>query len=386
VEVAVAVTDIKPIGSLGGAVLLAAMTLPGLTPTSALAENPPERATVSYKYLSYKDRQPGLDRISVRAHSAEAVVPLGSEWSFTISGVHDSVSGASPRSYTNLTSSATKMRDSRTGYDGSVTYYRPRSSYSVAAAQSKEHDYYSKAASISATFSSEDQNTTYNIGTGISDDRISNSIDSDIRGRKHTNDLLVGVTQALSKTDLLQFNLGFVVGRGDFNDHYKTNIVEDRRPDRREQLTQLIRWNHHFESMGTTLRTSYRHYSDTWKLESHTLQLTPLLRYYSQKAAYFYQDATRVVSGSARPPAATFSNDPEDPRYVQYASSDQRLSTFGGVTIGLRADYEITKDLSVDARADWYKQRSDWRMSGDASQFVAPFEAKMFQVGVKYGF
>jgi Protein of unknown function (DUF3570) len=395
-EVAVAATDIKPLGTVGGAVLLAAVALPGLMPGKALAENPPERATIQYKQLWYKDKQPGFDRISVRAPSAELVMPVGSEWSFSIAGVKDSVSGASPRAYTNKTTSgASVMHDVRRGYDGSVTYYQPRSSYTVSLSQSKEHDYYSKSGGLSMAFSSDDHNTTYNVGLGITSDRISNSVDESIHTRKHTNEYLVGITQALTRTDLLQINLGFNVGRGDFTDHYKAgspSAILDLRPDRREQLTQVVRWNHHVESMGSTLRTTYRHYSDTWKLKSHTLEaewvqpvtdaltLTPLLRYYSQSAAYFYVDPSGFDRrGNAISPVDYRGGD-------VIASADQRLSAFGAVTIGMRIDYEITKDLSIDARADWYKQRTEWRMSGQDSPNLDPFEAKMFQVGVKYGF
>lgn len=382
-----AATDIKPLGSVGGAVLLAALALPGLCPTQARAENPPERATVAYKYLYYKDKQPGVDRVSVRAPSFEVVAPIGSEWSFSISGVKDTVSGASPTRYTDVKSGSTQMHDIRRGYDGSVTYYRPSSAYTLSLSNSKEHDYVSKAAGFNARFSSDDRNTTWNAGVGLSSDFIGKTGDPDLHTRKHSNEYLVGVTQALSRTDLLQFNVGFTIGRGDFNDHYK----EDFRPDRREQLTQLLRWNHHFESMGSTLRTSYRHYSDTWKVRSNTFEaewvqpigdhftLAPLLRYYSQNAAYFYYDPRRP--NSYLPPAVV-SNADEGFLY----SLDQRLSAFGAITIGMKADYEINKDWSTDLRADWYKQRTAWRMSGRASPGLQPFEAKSVQVGVKRAF
>ncbi|MFM7784819.1 MAG: hypothetical protein ACKPE6_09285, partial [Gammaproteobacteria bacterium] len=51
--------------SVGQSLLLAALALPGIQP--ALAENPPERTTIAWKYLDYQDMQPGWDRVGVKA-------------------------------------------------------------------------------------------------------------------------------------------------------------------------------------------------------------------------------------------------------------------------------------------------------------------------------
>jgi hypothetical protein len=379
VEVAVAATEVKtmevkPLGSVSGAVLLAALALPGLSPTVAHAENPPERASVEFKYLYYKDKQPGVDRIKVRAPSVAIEAPLGSEWSLSLSAVNDAVSGASPRQYTTLRSNASKMTDNRTGLDGSVTYYRPLSAYTLSLSRSKEHDYLSQSGGINARFASEDHNTTFNVGTGMSSDVITKTGDLTLRERKHTNEYLVGVTQALSRTDIVQFNAGFSVGKGYFSDSYKG----DTRPDRREQLTQLLRWNHHFEALGSTLRTSYRHYSDSWDLRSHTFQidwvqpvtdsftLTPSVRYYTQNAAYFYLDKGVPATGEE-----------------EYLAKDQRLSAFGSVMVALRADYQFNKDWSTNLRGDWQKQRAEWRAGGQGSPGLQPFEAMSVQFGLK---
>ena len=76
----------------------------------------------------------------------------------------------------------------------------------------------------------------------------------------------------------------------------------DVRPDFRNQSILLTRWNHHFDGMNSTLRTSYRYYRDTYGVQSHTVDLqwvqpislrwilTPGLRYYTQNAARFYVD------------------------------------------------------------------------------------------------
>lgn len=377
VEVVVAATDLKTLGSMGGTVLAAALALPGLCPLTAHAENPPEQTTVAFKYLYYKDKQPGRDRITVHAPAVSVEAPLGSQWSLSVSAVNDAVSGASPRIYTYIPSRAS-MHDNRTAFDSSVTYYMPRSSYSFSLSRSKEHDYVSEAGGFNANFSSDDHNTTLTVGTGVSGDTITSRETPSLHERKNTNEYLIGVTQALSRTDLLQFNVGFSVGRGYFSDSYKG----DSRPPRREQLTQLLRWNHNFESLDATLRASYRHYSDTWELRSHTWQvewvqnlneqwqLTPLLRYYTQSAAYFYLD-----------PVPGTHNTPDTDQ--EFLATDQRLAAFGARTLGLKASYKFAKNWSTDVRGDWYEQRADWRAGGSGSPGLEPFKAMSVQWGLK---
>ena len=52
--------------------------------------------------------------------------------------------------------------------------------------------------------------------------------------------MLVGVTQVLSVNDIVQSNLTYSVGSGYYNDPYK---AIDVRPDHRDQLAWLTRWN-----------------------------------------------------------------------------------------------------------------------------------------------
>jgi hypothetical protein len=380
-EVAVAAIDPKPIGSVSGAVLLAALALPGLSPTQARAENPPEKTTVAYKHLYYNDSQPGVSRISVHAPSVAIEAPLGSEWSVSVTGVNDVVSGASPRRYTDVTTRSSKMSDNRTGFDGSVTYYRPLSAYSLSLSHSAEHDYVSEAVGVNARFASDDHNTTWNVGIGSSADSITQTGNPDLLEHKKTNEFLVGVTQALTRTDLVQANLGYSSGNGYFSDSYKG----DTRPDSREQYTALVRWNHHFESMGATLRSSYRLYNDSWKMRSHTWQaewvqpvneqltLTPLLRYYTQNAAFFYLDPR---PGSYRQPTSD----------AEFQATDQRLSAYGAVTLGLRVDYKFNEEWTGDIKAEAYQQQGEWRIGGDGSPGLQPFKAMTLQWGLKRAF
>lgn len=369
-------------------VVLAAMALPGVWAGTAQAENAPEKGLIGLKYLRYQDEQTGLKRITVNAPSAYLLVPLSSKWSIEGSAVVDSLSGATPREHTSIISSSS-MSDLRKAGDVKVTYYGRRSSYGLSASYSTENDYSSLAFSANASFSSEDNNTTFSIGYGHSYDKIFALAGNGdlLNERKETNEFLLALTQAMSPRDLLQMNLTVSNGKGFFNDPYKFALINntqflDTRPGERTQTAILARWNHHFESLHATLRPSYRYYVDTFGVQANTWQvewaqtfgpnitLTPLLRYYTQRAANFYSDP-----------------DPNDPNLSQlpaqqFYSTDQRLAGYGAITLGLKADVRVGAGWSFDLKAEGYEQRGEYRLGGDGSPGLEPFRATFFQVGV----
>ena len=400
-EVDVAATEPKPLmparrGERVCAIVAAALALPGVVGT-AHAENAPEKGQISVKYLEYKDSQPGLERIKVSAPSLYVLLPVGPQWSIEGTGVVDSVSGASPRYHTAI-SGASKMSDTRTAADVKVTHYAERSTYSMGLSGSKEHDYRSTAVSFDAGFSSEDNNRTWNIGLGHASDKVGSSNDLTRNERKRTIDLILGVTQALSSTDIVQFNLTYSNGRciddpvdksSCFSDPYKE---PDLRPHKRDSGVLLGRWNHHFEDAGATLRSSYRYYGDSYGIKAHTLgfewvqpvssvfSLTPSLRLYSQSAAKFYYDPVYDPTVGAPYPPRYFTNPPE------FISADQRLSAFGAVTLGLKLGVQFSPDWSADLKAELYEQRSHWRVGGAGSPGLDSFSASFFQVGLNKKF
>ena len=379
-----------------GVIVAAALALPGVVGT-ARAENAPEKGEISVKYLEYKDSQPGLERIKVKAPSIYILAPVNSQWSIEGSAVADAVSGASPRYHTAV-SGASKMSDNRTAADIKVTHYAERSTYSIGLSGSKEHDYRSSALSLAASFASDDNNSIWNIGLGYANDRVGSSNDPTRNQRKRTAELMIGVTQALSSTDLVQLNLTFTHGRcvddpvgvsSCYSDPYKE---PDLRPHKRDQAIMLARWNHHFEDPGATLRSSYRYYSDTYGIKAHTLgaewvqplnsmlTVTPSVRLYSQSSAKFYFDPVYDPDVGAPYPPGFFTNPPE------FASADQRLAAFGGVTVGLKLGVQFTPEWSADLKAERYEQRSKWRVGGAGSPGLDPFSANFFQVGINKRF
>lgn len=375
-----AVTD-HPLGG----VLAAALLLPGIVAPSH-AETAPEQGQVALKLLSYKDWQPGLDRIEVNAPSLYVLAPIGTRWSIEGSLVNDSVSGASPR-YHSAVSGASRLDDARLAGDLKLTHHADRHAWSVGVAHSKEHDYQSDTLSGELRWATEDNNRSWNLGLAYSDDAIGSTNDPALGERRRSWQLIAGVTQAVSALDLLQLNLGATLGRGYFSDPYK---FPDSRPREREQYTALLRWNHHLPALQATLRTGWRYYADSFGVRAHTLdaawvqplgerfKLTPMLRYTTQRAASFYYDPVYDATlGEPFPPG--FGNQ------AHYAA-DQRLAGFGAVTAGLKLEAALDKQWSVDLSYQRYEQRAAWRVGGDGSPGLQPFSARWWQLGLARSF
>lgn len=364
----------KPAGKLGSVLLAAAMALPGMR--MAHAESAPERGMIGFKYLDYAETQPGRDRVKVRAPSVMGMVPIAGEWSVNGSYTYDAVSGASPAYHTR---NLTRLEDQRRAYDLGLTRYFSRGTLTVTAARSTEADYLSRSMSVLGKVFSEDKNTALSLGIGATTDKIDPTYGG-LHDRKKVADYLIGVTQVLTRKDIVQLNLGYAHGWGYFSDPYK---VFDERPRERNHGTLMARWNHHFDATDGIGRLGYRYYRDNWKIRSHTLtaeyvqpladgwQLTPSLRFYRQTAARFYLP---VAPGEAPDPTT-----PPDSAAVY--SEDQRLSGFGALTYGLKVAKQIDQDWLVDIKYEQYRQRERWAISGGDGG-LAPFDARSLMFGI----
>ena len=222
-----AATDGRGRGDKAGAIIAAALALPGVH--GAHAESAPERGEMAIKYLQYKDSQPGLKRISVKAPAVYVLAPLSPQWAIEGSLVSDSVSGATPRYHSSISGATLRMSDQRDAGNVKVTRYFERSSYAVGLSRSKENDYDSTALSFDAGFSSEDNNRTWTIGLGLSSDKIGSTNDATLHETRQTAEFAVGVTQALTAIDLMQVNADLHRGRGYFSDPYKEPDIRPRR-------------------------------------------------------------------------------------------------------------------------------------------------------------
>lgn len=167
---------------------------------------------------------------------------------------------------------------------------------------------------------------------------------------KHVFDVLLGVTQVLTRQMLLQVNYSVDSANGYLTDPYKILSVVDpvtgdlapgpdaglglylyeNRPDKREKKSLYGLLKRNFS--GNVLDASYRIMSDDWGIHSRTFDLhfrwqlhnngaylQPHLRFYHQTAADFYH--TVLFAGQPLP---------------AYASADYRLGDLNTVTAGLK--------------------------------------------------
>ncbi len=368
--------------SLANSLMAAALALPGVAATPvAKAEAVPEKTTIGFKFLQYKENQQTGERMKVSSPSMFFLTPIKDKYSIEGSFVLDSMSGASPRAYNTLSgASGVGIRDYRKAGDLKVTAFLDRAAIGVGLAGSKEHDYESTAFSLDGRLSTANNNTTFAAGIGYSDDEIGSSNNITLHEKRQTTDALIGITQVLTPNDLIQSNITVSSGKGYFSDPYKDF---DKRPESRTAWTWLTRYNHYFKGPGAALHTSYRYFKNDWGIAAHTIEtawyqpigtgwtLRPSIRYYTQRAANFYRDPPLDFVG-----AATATN----------FSADTRLSAFGAVTLGMKVAKDFAHDWTVDLKYEWYQQRSAWRLGGDGSPGVENFTAKWLQIGISKKF
>jgi hypothetical protein len=362
------------------ALLAAALALPGIVPATVAAQTMPDAGFIQFKYLDYRDWQPGARRMRVENPGLYVMSPFAESWVVEGALVYDGMSGASPRWHNTLSgASGEGIHDRRAAGDAKVTRYFERFSVGAGVAYSHENDYISRGGSIDVRFWTADKNRTFAFSYAGAADRIDTPDGAAVQERKYVNDFLFGVTQVLSQTAIVQSNLTYTRGHGYYDDPYK---LFDSRPDNRRVLAWLTRLNQHYPESGGTLQLAYRYIDDSWDANSHMIEaawvqplphafsVRPNLRYYTQRAAYFYFD----------PPF------PTGLVFGQPYTADTRLSAFGAFTLGLLLAKDFGDGWSGDLKVEYYRQKSDWRAGGNGSPDILPFSARWIQVGVGKSF
>lgn len=354
---------------------------------AAQATTAPVDASVGFKWLNYQETQGDDKRMRVQAQSAFVVMPLPHNWVLDASAVIDDISGASPAYYTEPLSYA-RVTDKRQAQDLRLSWYRNDQRWAVGRARSEENDYHARNTSWSYQQSTPDRNTTWDLAYSRSDDLVAPVNRIVTPQPKRTQELLVGGTWVLTPQDLVQLSLTRSWARGYLNDPYK---FFDLRPDHRTVSALSAKWNHRFAGQGTVQRLSARWTEDSFAVRSITLQgewsqplangwtLTPLLRYYSQTAAYFFA-----------PPDPANPSRPQIPQGAQLGltpmSFDQRLAAFGALTQGLKIEKKLDTQTTLDLRLDHYTQKNKASLLAPGTRGLADFKATFVQVGITQRF
>jgi len=284
---------------------------------------------------------------------------------------------------------------------------------------SKEYDFNSLAASATYAQDSSDRNSTYTVGLGFTSDEwdpvggknpeftymIDGNFDQGEKGgtdTKTTLDFMLGLTQVINRSTIMQFNLGFSDSSGYLTDPYRfISVLEndgtltanlpttesfpylyEKRPDKRTRNTFFWRTVHHLNE--DVINLSYRYFTDDWGIDSHTLDfryryelggkhyLQPHLRYYSQSSADFFVNYLLQ----------------SDVASTEFASADYRLSEFTGTTIGLKYGYEMSDNSEFTLRAELMNQSytvQDTILPEQQGLDIAPdLSAVILQVGYNF--
>lgn len=283
--------------------------------------------------------------------------------------------------------------------------------FSGGVAVSSEHDYQSMGANGNLAKDLNQHNTTLSLGLAFASDSInpeggtpvpmstmlgvgdnSNKQGDD---SKTVADLLLGVTQVISPTWLMQMNYSLSQQSGYLTDPYKivsrlddtgapVDYQYEARPDSRTKHSIFIESKSH-HGKDNVLDLSYRYHTDDWGINSHTLDasfrwqlnahhyIAPHIRYYQQAAADFYTQG--LAASSATP---------------EFASADSRLGEFTGITVGAKYGYLFGNGKEINLRIESYNQSgTEMALPGGIENNYDTFpdlSAALVQVGYSFKF
>jgi hypothetical protein len=211
-------------------------------------------------------------------------------------------------------------------------------------------------------------------GTGINRDGSSDT--------KTITDFLIGVTQVISRSTIMELNYSYGMSDGYLTDPFKIVTVIDpltglpasaafsaidagnlpyvyeKRPDSRQRNNLFYRVAHHLTE--DVINFSYRYFWDDWGISSNTFDLKyryemgksylqPHVRYYMQDAADFY--VHDLVQGT--------DVDANGKVLLSEISSDSRLAKFTTTTLGLKYGYAVGRNSEFSVRGEFMQQAFD---------------------------
>src|SRR5581483_1776716 len=323
------------------------------------------RAENSFSY-KYEDYLESGGRIAVHTSGAYAEQDLGPDLHLKLEGVLDTIAGATPSGQPAPAGSDQVVLsdlhfERRKAWNADLSRQFHHVNIAFGAGNSRESDYVSNGWSVNTLTDLNQKNTTLLAGLAGTDDKIKVLYNSRApRQRKHTNDVIAGVTQLLDPRTAVTFNVTWVRASGYLSDPYKlvqktTQLFPgvflpityaENRPTYREKWIALLAVNRSFPELRGALDASYRYYHDTFNTDAHTVDLAwfqrlgekfvlrPDFRFYDQSAANFYHynlDLTSIVPFAGGPR-------PQGPFY----SSDYRLSALRSYNVGLKLIWNLT--------------------------------------------
>lgn len=397
-----------------------ALALPGLG-SPASADSPVQETTARYAFSYYKEDNLGpgkflnlggtgsRDRYDIFAHQFNLLTPLTSRIDASVDLVFETMSGASPwwveinpaaatsdQKFLQVMSGATIFEE-RVDGQLTVNHYFGPGLISLTGGVSSEKDYLSGNFGFSFSRNYNDRNTTHSFAFGYSWDTITPTDGATIHGRplpeydKNSLTLDTALSQILTRNAILQLGFAYKRSTGFLSDPYKRFLVgsgstiPDSRPEQRNQITLSGRYRHHVPAVDASVHLDAAFHWDDWDVIGMSAELAwyqtlfemlrviPSFRYYSQSQAFFYG------------PVFQFST-------PLYGTSDYRLSPYGAISYGLRAEADVTGWPSRDFRwlftigYDRYLSRGDYALEPVANESPGLVEYHLFsaQIGGRF--
>ncbi len=373
--------------------LILALALQLLLPRSSRAEG-----ALSYKFQTWQEE---TDRVRVDSHYGLAEQSLPAEAKLKLTGVIDTITGATPTGQLPTTAGGdaplTSIDDRRKAWQAEISKPFGAVSLSLSYANSRESDYVSDGWSINTLTELNKKNTSLLLGVAGTNDEVRVFFQTPWE-RKRSYDLIAGVTQLIDPNTSVTFNLSYGRGTGYLSDPYKVieKLIDvgeglsllrtfgENRPDEREKWIGYASINRALPQLNAALEGSYRLYGDSFGIGSHTvtlewfqklcsdrLFLRPFVRWYQQTAADFYR---LTLTGTDITP--TERPHPQGPFY----SADYRLSKMSTLTSGLKVIWVVVPDrVTVDAGYDRYAMKG----RDDVTPSSVYVDANVFTLGAK---
>jgi len=372
--------------------LLAAALAFCLPRPSARAED-----SIAYTFENYREED---GRITVQTQSSSVDQDVGAYGHLSLTGTIDAVAGATPTGRPAPEGSdqveMTEISSRRKAWSGDVSEQVKNFNIDAGFAESRESDYVSFGWSVNTLTDFNEKNTTLRVGVAGTDDRVEVLFEPAYLP-KHTNSVIVGVTQVLDPLTFVSINVTLGSADGYLAEPYK--IVEksiellpgvslqeafsENSPNERNSESVYASMNRAVPKLGGAVEASYRLYSDSYGIVAHTFavswqqhlgsrfMLEPLARYYLQSAARFYYynlDNTSIVP--TRIPTG------EGPYYT----SDFRLSAEDDYTLGLKVTWKVADRVQLVASLERYVMNG---RDGVTSASAYP-KAEISSLGVRY--
>lgn len=357
--------------------LASSLGLPGMQELLALEVSDD---AVEYRFTYYDEAPLPLDKLAfgdprryeIQSHQFRILKNLSGTYALELNYLHEAMSGSSPwyvipgeDGPLQVMSGAT-IRERRNQIDLSIARQSGDLKHSGAVGYSSENDYQALYVRYAGEKDCEDGLRTLSWGASYSNDEITPT-DALIYGRvtHATRDSIsasLAVTQVLNRNAVIQSGVTLNHQTGFLSDPYKQvwinqAVLNDSRPENRTMFVWTNRFRQFMERSDAALVVDYRFFRDDWEITAHTIdaawrqplgkywEITPSIRYYSQKSPDFYQTYFFVLPADG------------------FWSSDYRLATFGALSYRLKA--ELRKERwSFSVGGEYYDSNESLAISG----------------------